>query len=400
MEVEKILQINEEDKGCRQGVDLSFIREATLGIDTNKDCYSWGVEELDDRYGLITPGTSQIFSGRHASGKTTFINNVAWENAKKGRKVLLMPLEMKAFGIFLQKSVDHYNEHVKGLADKTLPILSYKDPIEGRLNLPEFSGARSVYENKLEQVYEGCPKDLVIHDSIERSYDEEENYLGGVESLKQQLLELCAKHDPGLIVIDHLHSLRPDDNEDYVFYTNLSQMLEQFAKEFQVSILGVCQLNKDGQDKAKEVNSSMFKGTAAWTQDAYKAAIITKVAAPRVTTQAVANQFVSAYNRANGTCLKVEGAKGEDGEKPVSIDRINIYLKEKFEEEFGEYRELYFTKARFAHEGVSLLKAHKGVFEFVKHGKMFVRLDDEKILRNYKNMKTFVTPLEEDITFN
>ncbi len=401
-------------KKPRQGCTLEELLNLTVKAKRDNVCNTWGIKEVDEKYGYITRGTATIFSGRHGSGKSTLLNKIVMENARAGKSVVYLPLEMGAPSLYVMAATDKTNRELR---KQGKPTLDYKFALEGGLSDPGFEDIRVMYEENIKEVYHTAPETLVIVDEIfltpKESYDPEDEEgeamtvtaTQQIQELKDELTLIVDEHKPQLIAIDHLHSMRPDkDGVDYEFYTAMSTMLKGFAKTYGVAIFGICQLTKEAQDKAIDISGSMFKGTSGWTQDSFKAALMTGCTPPRVTNETLAKNVVAEYNALNEGLTqhkparvygdKIPEVPPENSKKKpakyagwerhqfnwVSVEQVHDYVRERFFDKFGAYREIHFVKARNAREGATTVIAKGGDFEFYCDGRLVVGPFDKEIL--------------------
>jgi len=352
--IEQIEKTIFKTSNYKLGISLEYFKEIALQRKM-EDCFSWGVKELDESGGLLLPGTFNIIGGTHGVGKTTFITQLVEVNAKD-KPILFCPLEMGIPYVLMSRAINLYNTKAEAEA---LPILTYGDAEDGRINEPELLKAKPLFNKCVEEVYE-------TEDHMRLDMPDDYSF----ERLEELILAYIAE-GVEMFVIDHVHCLHVTEEGDNVFFTRVAKRLREMAVEFSVCILAVVQLTKEGNDPNKQISNASFKGTSEWTSNAYRSVIITKPIPPALIKSDMA-PFIAAYNLANGTSLD---------HKHVAHEKAIEYLEDRFRESSMGIREVTFTKSRGRNEGTHTVNATKGSFNYNHYGKhVFDKLKPDNLI--------------------
>lgn len=172
-----------------------------------------GFTSLDDVISGMRNSELVILGGRPASGKTTLAMNIAYNVAKTGKKVWFYSLEMSEFELH------------KRLVTSISGQQSYQGmPVQAYEKLCSIS----------REIKDRLP--LFINDHAQLTV--EDIYLDAQKQKKQGNLDF--------IIIDHLSILKSNKNfkSRYEEVSEVSRMLKVLAKDLDVPVLCVCQLNR------------------------------------------------------------------------------------------------------------------------------------------------------------
>lgn len=176
-----------------------------------------GFTEIDDLTGGFQPGNLIVIAARPAMGKSALVTNVA-ENAavEHGRPVALFSLEMSE----------------TELAQRFIAS-------RARLNGDDLRKGR-VKPDRWPKVVRATEKlaraPLFIDDSSDI----------GVLELRAKARRLHARHELGLVVVDYLQLMRPDDGRDSRVeqISQISRGLKILARELDIPVIAVSQLSR------------------------------------------------------------------------------------------------------------------------------------------------------------
>lgn len=300
------------------------------------DYYSWMIDEVDEKGGLLTLGRMAIIGGQHAAGKSTYITELAKFNSKS-KKTMLIPIEMGSDFTIMMLACNAFNH----LRTGTMDMLQYGELEEG------FFYKRPKEDIKL---FESCVADLYssypnLHIKTPRN--------NAFQELKDLILDAYVEHDIHFFIIDHIHQLDSSENDsETAFYSMVAKELKELAAMLNISLLCVVQLTKAANGAGGTLDLSAFKGTSEFTSNAHRAVIIKKP------------------NQLNLKDSDVKKMMKAEGQEPTPM-LIEVY-KEKYQREFEQttrnVRELVFLKTRGRPGGTVTIRMDKGQFVFENHG--------------------------------
>jgi len=180
---------------------------------TSKIRYTWGTQELDDSFGIIKPGNFIVAAAKRNSGKTTFAFDMACKNAKLGRKVLFLSLEMdtediienigrKYSGITIPEERDYKIPEVKQLAfdRKVLEIKNMENLFLKGLRSTE----NILWETILTTIQSYQDLDLIFLDNLDLIGSEPKEFeLDRQKRIVKNILSFTYSQNIPLILIHH-----------------------------------------------------------------------------------------------------------------------------------------------------------------------------------------------------
>lgn len=181
---------------------------ASAGLET-------GFCDLDRMIGGLEPGNLAIIAARPSCGKTMFSGNIADHTAQTGRSVLFFTLEMSAREIGMRLMAARARLSVQTMRAGTDDVESW-----GRMsNELGRSGNQKLFI---------CDKGAI-----------------GVGFVRAKARQIKRKHGLDLIVIDYLQLMTaPGHSNRTQEIGNISRNLKALAKELQVPIIALAQLNR------------------------------------------------------------------------------------------------------------------------------------------------------------
>jgi len=188
--------------------------EAPIAITT-------GFDAVDNRFGRMIGGSLEVLGARPAMGKTAFALDVAERVAHDGREVGFFSLEMSA-------------QELQARSISKRCGLSSRAILEGRIR-----GAESRVWDAVARVRE-LP--IFVDDRADVS----------VSDLRSRVRTLAAGcHDLGLVVVDYLQLLKGSNPREprEAQVAEASRTLKAIAKEFQIPVLAMAQLNRSVHDR-------------------------------------------------------------------------------------------------------------------------------------------------------
>lgn len=182
-----------------------------------------GLQPLDDRWDGMRPSEVVIIGGPRGTGKTALAMQIAGTNAAdNNRRVLVFSLEMSARQMAMR---------VSGMLGR-LPVwmAEHRDKAVRAKFYAEYSDRLSLATQKLK----GSP--LLIDDQ------------GGlhINQLMSRARRAHRKQPLGLIVVDYLQLVNSDGFNREQQVAMVSRSLKALAKELDVPVIALSQLNRDG----------------------------------------------------------------------------------------------------------------------------------------------------------
>ncbi|MCH8112882.1 MAG: replicative DNA helicase [Proteobacteria bacterium] len=223
------------DEGLKE-IDRAVAMDGTLvGVTT-------GLSDLDGVTGGLLHGELCIVAGRPGMGKSALALHIAIAAAQDGHAVAFFSLEMTrsetARRALSSKTGIPYNDMRRGAVDDT--------------------GMRAISEAA--EQFVSVP--LIIDESVRLS----------TAALKARVRRVRHGHGLGLVVIDYLQLIRPDDRYKGNRVNEVSEIsadLKALAKEMSVPVIGLSQLNRATEQRDnKRPQLSDLRESGAIEQDA------------------------------------------------------------------------------------------------------------------------------------
>lgn len=198
-----------------------------------------GIATVDDFTHGIYPGQLTIVGARPSVGKSAFCLQVAVNVAKRGRKVLFLPLEMSA--------AETMDRIVMRYVDQS--VVKYRDIHRGRLSVEQTAEVTKVV-NQIDTLSDS----FLIYENVR-----------DIEQIKT----LIQTEHPDLIVIDQLSQIRNGNDQQTVRerYVEVTRTLKAIALEENVAIWLPCQMNRESS-KSGMVSIDYLKESGSIEEDA------------------------------------------------------------------------------------------------------------------------------------
>lgn len=193
---------------------------------------STGFHALDDALGGMEPGTLNILAGRAGMGKSSLGHQIALNIARSGVGVVELSLEMSAMQ----------------LGRRALSIAS---------GVPGWKMRRGLHGPDVERLIAARTELRGLPLSIEDG--------SGLTAsmIRTKVRQAQRRHGVGLVMVDHLHIVRPEEGDVRAGATyavgQISQAHKRLAKEFDVPVLLLAQLSRapDSRDDHRPVLSDL-----------------------------------------------------------------------------------------------------------------------------------------------
>ena len=197
------------------------------------------IQSLDEKLNGLKPGNYIIIAGRPSMGKTALASHIALKNALKGIPTLFFSLEM------------NHSQLLMRMFASELKIELYK--LKRRL----LNDAEKIQIKNAQQTFKEMP--LIIDESM----CDVHQMMAKIQKAKMKYPNL------GLILIDYLQLMRGKGGNETEITSNISRGLKSIAKEFNIPIIILSQLNRlCEQRENKRPQLSDLRSSGALEQDA------------------------------------------------------------------------------------------------------------------------------------
>ena len=205
-----------------------------------KKYYTWGTENLTDKFAPIRRNHYVVVVGETWGGKSAWTFDMAMKNAKMGHRVLYLSLEMETDDI------------LDGIA-KSFSGITIREELHG---VPDFK--KKVYEKKMAEL-KTVPNFIPL--GIRRG---EEVDWKSLEKIIEQQGEL------DLIFVDNLDLISGDENEnEYLRQRKISKAIMSFTSDKQIPVVLLHHFRKKQKEGGKKSRSlDSISGAAKITHDA------------------------------------------------------------------------------------------------------------------------------------
>lgn len=244
-------------------LDLADAVEAALSADFRAPFVSTGLDSLDEAVGGIRPGKLTVIAGRPGMGKSAAALALMRAQARAGRASGMFSLEMDRPELALRMACDEaFDRHAPVYMGKS-ENPTYFDAERGRLT--------SEQRDKLREAARAI-RTWPVHFDCRTGLTP-----GQIVPAAKRLVRRWEREGlkPGVIVVDHLHIVRPDVDRHgnrAAEVGDVSAALRDLAKETGVAIVAMCQLNRQVEargnaDKRPQLADLRWSGEVE--QDAY-----------------------------------------------------------------------------------------------------------------------------------
>lgn len=256
---------------------------------------SYGISYLDDCLNGISKRDLILLGGRTGSGKTEIATIIAQHNAISGKRVHMFALEAAEREIESRITFRFLSEHYNKLHTYNKKYLNYKDWINGKLD-----DVLGPMEEDADMLCAGIYKNLNLR------------YRGHnftIEDLEKELLFI--QHETDLIILDHLHYIDLNDDNENKAMKSLVQRLRSIALEIGKPIIALAHLRK--ADKKTQ-------GILPDLEDFHGSSDITKIATSCIL-MAPAYEALTSDKAIWGTYIRVAKCR-EDGSRTRYLGQI------------------------------------------------------------------------------
>jgi replicative DNA helicase len=207
----------------------------------------WGFPEIDQAITRMRNSEMIVIAARPSMGKSAFALNVAEHNAEHGRKVLAFSLEMPA----------------KDLATRTVCGMAGVD-------------SQYVFNNSLTEAERQALSQATIDFGRLPLHICDKPRMT-VSDILREAMRHKRKHGLDLLIVDYLGLVAPDNPKAsrYEQTTAISAGMKMIAREVNVPLIVLCQLNRAGDETAKPTLREL-RDSGAIEQDADRVGFIVR----------------------------------------------------------------------------------------------------------------------------
>lgn len=194
---------------------------------------SWGIDFLDEKTRMIAPGQVACIMARAGVGKTALVINAIKKNSEKGVSSLFCTLEQLAEEIW-ERMAQNANE-IEGTA------------IEDAFYNIKSEDLIAIYAGKTAQAFANayiCDRDRLTVTQLGQ-------YVKAAEAKAGKKIRL--------LVVDYLGRMKGEGRDAYQKMSDLAIGLKQVAKECELAVLVIVQVNRAGKDGHEEVTMDMAR---------------------------------------------------------------------------------------------------------------------------------------------
>jgi replicative DNA helicase len=239
----------------------SLTTDKCLGLST-------GYDELDKLLDGLRKGNLIILAGRPAMGKTTFALNIVANLCKAGKKVVFYSLEMTQEEIY-QKLITRES--------KISPVEAKSQVIRDKQtkNNTLFSDEVRTFKEKESRAF-WTRLQLGMDDVSKWHLDILDQCNSELRDIRLSAKIQAKRKDVDLIVIDYLQLMSDKGHESRVAeVTAISKGLKNLAKELEIPILALAQLNRNVEKQTnKRPTKADLRESGSIEQDADKIILI------------------------------------------------------------------------------------------------------------------------------
>lgn len=197
-----------------------------------------GLRDLDDKLDGLMPGDLTVGAARPGVGKTALATGIAMHNAWKGRPVGMFQLEMRGQQVAARVLAERLGIPAKPIMRGKLRYEQWQDAETERAKLhklPLYIDARP-----------GVPLD---------------QFIPRARRMKRQ-------HGIELLIVDYLGLIRVPGVSSYERVTQVSQMMKELARDLDIHVLALHQLNRGNEKEARRPSMADLRDSGAVEQDA------------------------------------------------------------------------------------------------------------------------------------
>jgi len=193
--------------------------------------FSWGIDEIDNKFPLLEAGTYTVFFGQQGSGKTTYCLHIARKNSKK-TGVTFLTTEMSR-----EKMIELYCIKRAGITDE-----QYKD---GKADTKE-----------------AIKKFIGELDGINFVGIDDQNYFQ--EYAIDEIQKIVNQNNPELLIIDNLDKIKANGKTELEVSKAVSAGILQCARQNGIAIILIHHANKMPQDKRRNPDLYQMRGLSGF----------------------------------------------------------------------------------------------------------------------------------------
>ena len=213
-----------------------FVEEIDRRFNSTGDVVglSTGFTDLDQKLGGLRGGQMIVVAGAAKMGKTTLALNIAQAILREKKTGLFFSMEMSAKELFERRVA------YEGGIDSNLMRVGFKNDVQGE-NWNKFNAG----------VISARDQHLIVDDTPALH----------INQIKTRARIAKKKHGIEFIVVDYIGLARGDGESQNIRVQNVSQGIKALAKELDLPILALAQLNRSGQEGRPKTTSLRDSGS-------------------------------------------------------------------------------------------------------------------------------------------
>jgi replicative DNA helicase len=222
----------------------------------------YGVPFLDEATGGIPRRSLIVIGARTGAGKTQLVTRIAMKNAQDGKRVSILALEAEE-GEIERRMKFSFTSTLAQHAGINIENWTFQDWM--LYKLPEATPFEAAAEERCAVALKGVR-------TLYRNYGD-----FGIAELEKQIIKAAKFSD--LIILDHLHYVDTDGDDDNSDYKRIVRLLRNLTLNFGVPIIVVAHLRKKQGGKSAPVIPELddFHGTSEITKHATEVIVLSRV---------------------------------------------------------------------------------------------------------------------------
>lgn len=287
-----------------------ILRERDRRMAQAKLLLPYGVTFLDDAFGGIIPNDLIVVGAKTGAGKTQLATSIALTTAQGGFPAHYFALEAEDDEIEMRIKYGMISDYYYRNTERPIYI-RYTDWREGK-----HDDIFAPIEKKLEDQFVESVKNLNTLYRTSGIFD--------LKALEKNLLKVV--HESRLIVIDHLHYIDTDDDENYA-YKRVIKLVRDIVLKYGVPVIVIAHLRKNQGGRNHPLMNSIedFHGTS----DVPKVATTCIMMAPATDHIAPQPWLWPTYiggvkSRLDGSCTRYVGLTHFDARKGLYVPDYRI----------------------------------------------------------------------------
>jgi replicative DNA helicase len=216
---------------------LSYVTNQLCSKTSKDDLILTGIESFDSKAGGIQSHEYVVLGARTSIGKSSFINQIAGHNIKRGKKVAIFTLETSSKAVVLQ------------IASQRVGINLRKLDEEPEDKITKLRSALTMLKEKSILVFD---RDMTL------------------ARIEARCRLLATFFKPDLVIIDYLGLIKVKGTSAYERMTELSKSMIPLRKTVNCALIVAAQLNRGNEKENRPPSRTDFRDTGSIEEDAHR----------------------------------------------------------------------------------------------------------------------------------